>query len=60
MEYTTVGHPAPSFKENYRVPDPPRQRTMEDYVRERAAAEAYLKLVDGKGDPQKCDCDHEK
>lgn len=58
--YHGGGHQSPSFRENYRVPDAPRQRTMEDYVREKQAAEAYLKMVDGKGDPQKCDCDHEK
>lgn len=59
--YHGVGHPEPSFRENYRVPDPPRQRTIEDYVREKRAAEAYLKMVDGKGDPPApCDCKHER
>lgn len=50
------------FRENYRVPNPPtRRRTHEDYMNERRATEAYLRMVDGKGDPKPhCDCDHER
>ena len=44
-----------SFKESYRV-DPPPQRTHEDWVKEQIARDAYMDLVDGKGDH---DCGHE-
>ena len=42
-----------SFRESHRVE--PQQKSHEDYVREKIAQEAYLKMVDGKGDND-CNC----
>lgn len=43
------------FRQSYRADTPPR-RTHEDWVREQIAREAYMQMVDGKGDH---DCGHE-
>lgn len=51
-----VAHTPNSFKESYRVEQTPRARTHEDWVKEEIAQEAYMKMVDGKGDH---DCGHE-
>ena len=48
-------HSSNNFKQSYRV-DPPPQRSHEDWVRDEMAREAYMKMVDGKGDH---DCGHE-
>lgn len=50
-----VHHSGNSFKESYRV-DPPRRPTHEDMVVAHMAHDAYMDLVDGKGDH---DCGHE-
>ena len=48
--------PRESFQENYRVqPTPAPRRTHEDMVVEHMAHDAYMSLVDGKGDHD-CDC----
>lgn len=44
-------HSSNSFKQSYRV-DPPR-RTHEDMVREHIAHDAYMDMVDGKGDNER-------
>ena len=46
-------HNTPSnFRETYRV-DPPPRRTHEDMVREHIAHDAYMDMVDGKGDNER-------
>lgn len=44
-----------NFRDTYRV-NPQPQRSHEDWVRDEMARDAYMKMVDGKGDH---DCGHE-
>ena len=46
-------HSSNSFRESYRVDQTPRRRTHEDMVREHIAHDAYMDMVDGKGDNEK-------
>ena len=46
-----VHHTQNNFRESYRV-EPPR-RTHEDMVREHIAHDAYMDMVDGKGDEER-------
>ena len=49
-----IQYPQPNFRESYRVE--PRPPSHEDMVKAHIAHDAYMKLVDGKGDN---DCGHE-
>lgn len=46
-------HSSNSFKESYCVEQTPRARTHEEMVREHIAHDAYMDLVDGKGDDER-------
>lgn len=46
-------HTPNSFKESYRVEPTPRTRSHEDMVREHIAHDAYMDMVDGKGDNER-------
>lgn len=46
-------HTPSNFRESYRVEPTPRTRSHEDMVREHIAHDAYMDMVDGKGDNER-------